>query len=167
MPTINVHVALTVVSGGRIRRSQAALAVIGRRDRGGRCRWLAQWNPRWARFHFVGGHRRPDESFRECLLREVAEELRLTAGTDFVADERCLARAEYTAWSERARAETYYEMELYGVRLLPTAAAGRVRADPRNRWLTADEMRAGRTTDGLPINESMARLLSQAGWPCP
>jgi 8-oxo-dGTP pyrophosphatase MutT (NUDIX family) len=149
------------------RRSQAALAVIVRRDAAGRCLWLARWNRRWARFHFVGGHRRPDETFRECLLREVAEELRLTADTDYVAGEGRLARAEYTAWSERARAETHYRMELYRVRLLPTASVARAQADPLNRWLTADEIQAGRTADGRPVNESMARLLEQAGWPGP
>jgi hypothetical protein len=71
------------------------------------------------------------------------------------------------AWSEYAEQDTHYEMELYQVRLLPTEAVDRAYADPLNRWLTADEIRAGRTTGGQPVNESMALLLDQAGWPCP
>jgi 8-oxo-dGTP pyrophosphatase MutT (NUDIX family) len=145
------------------RRSQAALAVVCRPGPDGAPLWLAQWNAHWQRYHFVGGHRRPDETFRQCLLREIAEELHLTEGTDFEADEQPLAHVEYVAWSERHQAETQYEMELYRVRLLGENVLERIQADPLNRWLSADEIRAGRTADGQPVNETMARLLGMGG----
>jgi len=39
-------------------------------------------------------------------------------------------------------------------------------SDPLNRWLTTDEIRAGHTTDGQPVSETMEQLLEQAGWRC-
>ena len=62
-----------------MRQSIAAFAVI-RRDERGQTLWLAQWNPKWGAYHFVGGHKRPEETFRECLVREIGEELHLCEG---------------------------------------------------------------------------------------
>ena len=59
-----------------MRQSQATVALI-RPVHDGQNLWLAQWNPKWRQFHFVSAHRRPDETFRECLVREIAEELEL------------------------------------------------------------------------------------------
>src|SRR5262245_472085 len=99
-----------------MRQSIAGLALI-RRQQDGRTLWLAQWNPKWQRYNFVSGHKRPDESFRDCVVREVGEELGLSAGTDFHAAAEPLAHLEYTDWSESARQETAYVMELFEVRL--------------------------------------------------
>ena len=60
----------------------AAFAVI-RRDERGQTLWLAQWNPKWGAYHFVSGHKRPEEKFRECLVREIGEELHLCEGLDY------------------------------------------------------------------------------------
>jgi ADP-ribose pyrophosphatase YjhB (NUDIX family) len=159
---------LLVIPPGRapLRRSRAALAVVCRPGADGRPLWLAQWNSHWGRFHLVGGHKHAGETFRQCLLRELADELSLQEGTDFAADDKPLARQEYTAWSERYQGETKYEMELYRVRLLGPDAVARIHTDPLNRWLSAEEIRAGRTTDGQPVSETMGQLLEQAGWPC-
>jgi molecular chaperone DnaJ len=64
-----------------MRQSVAAVALI-RRSEAGQALWLAQWNPHWRRYNFVAGHKRPDESFRQCVVRELAEELGLREGAD-------------------------------------------------------------------------------------
>jgi ADP-ribose pyrophosphatase YjhB (NUDIX family) len=150
---------------GPLRRSRAALAVVCRPGPDGRPRWLARWNRPWNGYHFVGGHKDREESFRQCLLREAADELHLAEGTDFTADDRPLERVEYVAWSERYQAETKYEMELYRVRLVGPEAVARVDADPLNRWLSAEEIHAGRSADGQRVSEAMGQLLEQTGWP--
>ena len=58
-----------------MRQSLAALAIV--EQPGDPPRWLVQWNERWQAYSLVGGHKRDDESFRDCLRREVAEELGL------------------------------------------------------------------------------------------
>ena len=80
--------------------------------------WLAQWNPKWERYHFVSGHKRANESFRECMIREVGEELNLREDIEFTVAADPLARVEFEAWSESAEVETSYTMELFKVRFL-------------------------------------------------
>jgi 8-oxo-dGTP pyrophosphatase MutT (NUDIX family) len=135
-----------------------------RREQDGATLWLAQWNRRWGHYHFVAGHKLPDESFRRCLAREIAEELHLREGTDFHIAAGPPAHVEYTAWSAAARAETSYTMELFAVDL--TEAARRaVDENPLNRWLTEAEVRDGRAADGKPVSPTMRLLLSKIGLP--
>jgi len=145
-----------------MRESLAAVAVIRRRQ-DGKTLWLAQWNRHWARYHFVAGHKRADESFRECLVREVAEELLLRQGVDYVVPAEPLAHLEYSAWSQSAQTETAYTMELFEVELAGKAAVAKLDADAKNRWLTHAEIRALRCEDGRPVSETMPLLLQKAG----
>jgi 8-oxo-dGTP pyrophosphatase MutT (NUDIX family) len=141
-----------------MRRSEGAWALIRRWD-GKRTRILTQWNKNWQALHLVGGHRRPGESFRACLLREVGEELGLSAD-DFTAGDMTLTRMEYTAWSEGALEETEYVLEVFMVELTG-AAADRVSADAANAWLTAEEAYSSRATDGRRVSPTLARVLTQ------
>ncbi len=143
-----------------MRRSIAALALI-RREENGRPRWLAQWNPNWKAYSFVGGHKRAEESFRECMVREIGEELGLEEGTDFVMAGAPAAHLEYNAWSHGAREETTYTMELFDVQLEPSARAA-IEANPANRWLSEDEVRTGRSADGRPVSETVSLILTKA-----
>src|SRR5262249_52840296 len=87
-----------------MRRSEAAVALI-RREQDGRNLWLAQWNPKWRRYHFVSGHRRPDETFRACLVREIAEELRLREGPDYQVSPAPPIHLEFRDYSERTQTQ--------------------------------------------------------------
>jgi 8-oxo-dGTP pyrophosphatase MutT (NUDIX family) len=141
-----------------MRRSEGAWALIQRGDRGS-TRILTRWNSRWQALHLVGGHRRPGESFRACLLREVGEELGL-ATEDFTAADQPLARLEYTAWSEGAREETEYLLEIFVVELT-RAAVDHVSANPANAWLSTEEAYAGLATDGRRVSPTLPRALGQ------
>lgn len=143
-----------------MRTSIAAVALI-RREEGGQTLWLAQWNRKWGAYHLIGGHKKPDESFRECAIREVTEELHLEEGRDFSVADEPLAHLEFTALSESARVETAYMMELFPVELIG-AARRKVDADPENRWLTAAEVEARQAADARPISKTMAFVLRSA-----
>ena len=67
-----------------LRRSEGGIALIQRTVAGKR-EWLAQWNENWRAFFFIGGHRREDETFRECVVREIEEELGLAVSEFTVA----------------------------------------------------------------------------------
>jgi 8-oxo-dGTP pyrophosphatase MutT (NUDIX family) len=97
-----------------MRQSQAALAVIRRMDQGQPV-WLAQWNRSWNAYALVGGDKRPTESFRDCLDREIAEELGWHEGADFTVAATPPVHLEFTAWSESAHQETAYTMELFEI----------------------------------------------------
>jgi 8-oxo-dGTP pyrophosphatase MutT (NUDIX family) len=143
-----------------MRTSEGAFALITRR-RDGRPELLAQWNTKWGAFSFVGGHRHPGETFRDCLAREVSEELGLVEGAGFVVGAEPLLRLEYTAWSESAAAQTAYVHEVFRVDLAGAEAESAVSAAPDNRWLTADEIRAGTTSDGRRVSATVGRILAQ------
>jgi 8-oxo-dGTP pyrophosphatase MutT (NUDIX family) len=121
--------------------------------------WLAQWNRNWGCYNFVSGHRHSDETFRECVTREVEEELGLASGIDFEVAAPPLTRLEYQAWSAGAGELTRYTMELYEVRLSNESALARVNQGDENSWLSEDEIRAGRRRDGRPVSETMLRML--------
>jgi 8-oxo-dGTP pyrophosphatase MutT (NUDIX family) len=140
-----------------MRRSIAALALI-ERDRNGRNEWLAQWNSHWQRFHLVGGHKRGEESFRECVIREIEEELGLRDGVEISVAARPKAHLEFVAW---AQTETAYTMELFEARFRGLAACEKVEANPQNRWLSEAEIRAGRCADGRPVSPTMRQLLAE------
>ena len=82
-----------------MRSSVAACALFRRATATGRVEYLARWNDSWNDFHFVGGHIREDESFRDCCVRETTEEFGLVDGRDFgVAAERrdCLRNVHFS-----------------------------------------------------------------------
>lgn len=147
-----------------MRQSVAALALIARMDDAGEPRWLAQWNSGWNAYALVGGQKRDDETFRECAIREVQEELNLQCGKEFTIADHPTAHLEYTAWSERAQEQTAYTMELFDVRLAgEEVVRQKIDADPANRWLTHDEIQTQQTSDEKPVSPTMKLILEKAG----
>lgn len=144
-----------------MRQSVAAFALI-RRQSEGHTLWLSQWNRNWNRFNFVGGHQRPGESFRQCAIREVEEELRIVEGQDYHVSDKPLAYLEYVAWSQAANDQTAYTVELFDVRLLHDEVQRRIDSQRENRWLTETEILAQKSSDGLAVSETMSLLLTQA-----
>jgi 8-oxo-dGTP pyrophosphatase MutT (NUDIX family) len=147
--------------GAVMRHSQAAQALVRRRA-AGRTEYLAQWNQKWQSLHLVGGHRNEGESFRDCLCRELHEELGLRPETDYRLPEQPFAHLEYTAFSKAAGEETAYVMELFEVELAPAAAA-RISSDPANAWVSEAEVLAGRAADGRAVSATTRLLLEKAG----
>jgi 8-oxo-dGTP pyrophosphatase MutT (NUDIX family) len=145
---------------GHLRQSVAAFAVIRREERGG-TQWLTQWNAHWQCFNLIGGHKRPDETFRECVIRELSEELRLCEGEDFTVAESLTAHLEYQAWSESAQRTTAYIVELFQVQLNGPRALDQIDANSSNRWLSLAEIHHGHAADDRRVSPTMKRLLEQ------
>ena len=146
------------MTAGDPRRSEGAAALI----RDGR-RWLARWNAKWGAYNLVAGHRLAEESFRDCIRREVTEELGLREPADFSVAAEPAARLEYTAFSRSAGVETLYRMEIFPVQLAQAALRALPESNVECRWLTEAEIRGGRAADGRPVSETMAFLLTRAG----
>jgi 8-oxo-dGTP pyrophosphatase MutT (NUDIX family) len=144
-----------------MRTSVAALALITR-SRSEQTEWLAQWNERWGCYSFVGGHKRDHESFRECVVREIAEELHLEHGIDFGVSPEATFHFEYEAYSRGFGQQTQYTVELFSVELKNAAAHGKVDADPHNRWLSPANIRDEAAEDERPVSPTMGQLLRMA-----
>jgi 8-oxo-dGTP pyrophosphatase MutT (NUDIX family) len=139
-----------------MRKSSAAFAWIERQTHDGP-RFLTQWNRKWQAFNLVGGHVEPGESFRECVVREMIEELGIAAAEFDVSDEP-LARIEFTTWSVPAQETTEYEMAAFRAALRTEAAASRIEANADNRWLSREELARGTTDAGQHVSEVSVRF---------
>jgi 8-oxo-dGTP pyrophosphatase MutT (NUDIX family) len=144
-----------------MRKSLGAVALIARQSQG-RKEWLAQWNKHWNSFNFVAGHKLPHESFRECVIRELLEELSIAEQRDYLVGDSPLARLEYIAFSRSAREQTAYTVELFEVSLLGRQVEEKVEATPTNRWLAEDEIAMKKTSQGAAVSETMSLLLDKA-----
>jgi ADP-ribose pyrophosphatase YjhB (NUDIX family) len=147
-----------------MRISAAALALIERVGCGDATEYLTQWNDRWRAFSLIGGHVEPGESFRDCCVREVAEELELAPGVEFeVAPQRLGPRCDYTAYSQSALEATLYEIDLFPTKLLTAAAMAKIDAKTGNRWFSREQIKSGVTRDGHSIAEQVAMVLQLSG----
>lgn len=141
-----------------MRQSYADFAWIEREAPDGP-RVLTQWNRKWQAFNLVGGHREPGESFRECVVRELVEELGITPD-DFAVSGEPLAQIEFEAWSVPAEETTAYSMVAFRAEILTDAALRQINKNTENRWLSATELAAAKTHDGRRISEVAERFFA-------
>lgn len=145
-----------------MRESIGAVAIISREGPNG-TEWLARWNSNWNSYGLVGGHKRDSESFRECIVREIHEELGLTEDRGVCIAPEPVADLHYTAWSERAKAETAYTLEVFHVDLQDIAFLGEILENMNCRWLTASEIRGRSCKDGTSISSTIQLVLEKIG----
>ena len=99
-----------------MRASNAALAIVTRVNSLGSAEYLTQWNNRWQAYSLIGGHVEEGETFQQCCIREVAEELE--------CDQHSIAAAPYPyatlrfrEFSRAAKVETDYHWQVFIVRV--------------------------------------------------
>ena len=143
-----------------LRESEGGIALITRQVNGTR-QWLAQWNDGWGSFFFVGGKREVGETFRQCVSREIEEELGLREAQCPVASHPA-HQLKYRAISGGAGVLTNYTMELFYAKPMP-AALEHIASNPMNRWLTDEEIQRLEAYDARPISVTMRTLLELAG----
>ncbi len=147
-----------------MRISEAGLALFKRTGAGGVTEYLTQWSDTWHAFSLVGGHVEPGESFYQCCVREIEEELALANGDGFrVAPGPLRPRFEYTAVSQRAGVETRYVIEIFASELLTPEAVAQVETASNNRWVTEPEIRRHLTFDGKAVSAQVGTVLILAG----
>jgi 8-oxo-dGTP pyrophosphatase MutT (NUDIX family) len=150
----------------KLRHSEGGIAFIHGLDRFGRPGWLAQWNEGWGGYFLIGGHREANESFAQCVAREIREELNISAGeAEGFTVGSALQPLEYVAWSQSAGQYTDYEMHAFEVNLSQQRHAAVVAAEGelKLRWLSDAEVIAHQTADGRRISDTVHVLLRLAG----
>lgn len=139
-----------------MRESRGALARIARQAEG-QTQWLVRWNHKWESFSLIGGHLEQDETYRECLLREIEEEIGLTEDA-LVASGDPAVELSYVAFSKRANADTQYVLLLYDVDIPECTTDALVASDERLRWVSLSEIRDGCTADGKAVADVVKRF---------
>ena len=120
-----------------MRKSIGAMALI-EKSHYGEVLWLTQWNGHWNRYNLIAGHCEKDEAFRDCIKRELEEELGITQNQFRVVD-KPLERLKYTGYSESHGEDTEYTLEVYETRIL----SGQALKMPYSGWAT---VKLNRTT---------------------
>lgn len=147
------------------RESVGAVALICRLSNKGPAQWLARWNSNWDSYNFVAGHKHDSEEFRECIEREIQEELglrRATDPSDFTVSKKPIAQGTYDAWSASAKVDTEYMTQVFYVELGDPIYQKTLKG-PLCRWLDAKEIGSQLTSDGKPISETMHLILTATG----
>ena len=147
------------------RVSEASVALICRREQD-QPRWLARWNRNWQCYYFIGGHRHDDETFRECLEREMQEELAVLEGIHYTVSDEPIACIDYVAESGSAGVDTQYILQVFDVRFPDDAVEDQIDSPQQVRWLAEKEIRACRSAHGELISETMAYVLARLDWRC-
>ena len=139
-----------------MRHSRGALAKITHVGEGG-CLWLLRWNRKWESYALIGGHLEPGETYRECLLREIHEEIGLKAD-DLCVSMEPIETLSYVAFSKRANEETQYTLLLFDAVIHEEARSDLSLHDDTLRWVSAAEIEARRTHDGKGISDVVGRV---------
>lgn len=154
--TATAHDAAGVGSTQDQRISESSLALIKRKSTQG-VELFVQWNARWKQFHFVGGHREPDEDYRECLIRELREELEVAPEDGVqIAELPCLS-LEFLSKSVRSGTMTRYRMRVFEVSI-DEHLLDELETSPSVCWVSPPEILSGRTEAGKPIADNVQRV---------
>ena len=117
---VGIQVSIHRETGDRTMRvSEAALALITRVNAQSETEYLTQWNETWHAYSLIGGHVEAGESFRECCVQEVEEELELRSEIDFrLASEAMGPINEYDEVSKAAGVLTNYRIQVFSTQIL-------------------------------------------------
>jgi len=122
--------------------------------------WLSYWNAGRYYYDFVTAERLEGESYRYCLDRELAWVLRVRQGKDYLISSQARLHLELDSDSELT--ETFAVVEFYVVDLFGESVRTSVKDNQQLRWLSGDEVLAGQTFDGSPLNPNLVKLLQKA-----
>ena len=122
--------------------------------------WLAHWDEGRKHYDFVTAEQLDDESFRECLDREVAWVLDIRRKKDYIISSQ--ARLHPDLPVEVSDVETFCVVEFYIVDLYGKSGRASVELNRELRWLTSDEVLSRQTSEGVPVIPSLVELLKKA-----
>gem|GEM_PF-1342302 len=140
---------------------QASIAMI-RHNEQPEMQWLAYWHDQQQHFCFVTAERLENESWRECLDRELAWQLNVRRGQDYLISSMARMHMEETVFDAATKSDIETTVELYVVDPYGRRGRAAFAAAKDVRWLNNHELRNGRTDDGRAIDAWLVNLLKRA-----
>ncbi|MEX0701969.1 MAG: hypothetical protein WD069_07725 [Planctomycetales bacterium] len=123
-------------------------------------RWLVRRDAESGALGLLVSDRLEGDSYRECLVREVAWTLGLARDRDFIVSSVPRVHLELRKAEQPELEEDWLFAEFFAVELFGGRALEVVDADPANVWLTAEELRAGETASAR-LNDRDRLLLAR------
>ncbi len=136
---------------------ELSVALVRRNDHEA-TRWLAQINPANDQLNFIMAERLIDESFRETAIREVAWRLELDRHRDFLVSNMAQLNLEFVVCLPGQSEETQLTVSFYNVEIYREAVLSQLDANPKNRWVSSQEICRGCADDGKPFDALLCFL---------
>jgi hypothetical protein len=143
-----------------MRRYFRSLALIPRVNEE-RSSWFCQWNQVDGWFDFVTGERLDNESFRDCIDREVSNTLGL-GPKDYLVANMAQLNLEFAAVLPGEAEASHVSVAFFIVNPYGKTSRQMLESHPGGRWLTGGELLEGKTTDGIPVSPVVTYLLKRA-----
>ncbi len=124
-------------------------------------KWFCLWDNNRSCFDFIKAERDLDESYRDCIHREVLASLSLTKRDVLVSDMAQL-NLEFVDKLPESTANSHIAVSFYVVHLYSHAARQAAAGIVEGRWLTGTELLQGQTTDGWRVSPTLSYLLRRA-----
>ncbi len=125
-------------------------------------RWLARSKPNRSLFSFVIADRLGKESFRETAIREVAWELGLNRHRDFLVSNMAQMNLEFVDQLPGQFDKTHVVVSFYNVEIYRSEVTKRLQKDPRNHWVTSEEICAGVSNEGVLFDPVVPYLINRS-----
>ena len=121
-------------------------------------KWLGSWNPSAGQFSFVFAEKIGNDTFRECLDREIGWLLPLRRGRDYLISSMARIHLE-TELITRPGSSDAFVVELFVVDLYGKQSLASINQADELSWLTVSELIQGKTNEDLPIAPTLVQLL--------
>ena len=125
-------------------------------------RWLCRWDPRFGHFSFIFAERLGDDSFRECLDRELGWVLPLRRGRDYLISSMARIHLETELETETDQKMQFF-VELYVVDLYGKQGIQAIDQADDLAWLSSSELMDGKTSEMCPVDATLVKLIRQGG----
>lgn len=122
--------------------------------------WLVRKPDNRQHYSLIQAERVDDESWRDCLDREIAWLLELESGRDYLISS--VARLRYDTEVEERNQIVRYVVEFYIVDLYGSRGKQALDDDPSCRWVRTDELTSGSFDEGK-LSPSQTTLINRSG----
>ncbi|MCG6154858.1 hypothetical protein [Rubinisphaera margarita] len=124
-------------------------------------RWLTLWNERRGQHEMIAANRLEQESFRECLDREIAWQLDLRRGKDYIISSMARLHIEQELELPGDSVAQPYIIEFFVTDPYGKTANAALEEQSNTRWLKATEILDGKTETGEPVDPRLVYLLDR------
>lgn len=124
-------------------------------------RWLVHKPENREHYSLIQAERLGDESWRDCLDREITWLLELVSGRDYIISS--VARLRFDTELAERGGSVRYVVEFYVVDLYGSRGKQALDNDAACRWVRTAELTQGTLEDGKTVNPIHAVLLSRSG----
>jgi hypothetical protein len=125
-------------------------------------RWLGRRNEATGLLKFVIGQPTGAESLREVVTQAVAWEMGLDRKHDFLVSSMAQLNFNFRDSVPAVRGGQPLKVSFYNIEIYRRGVMKNLDDDPRNVWLTSEEIWDGRSEDGQRLDPLVQQLVSQS-----